>query len=234
MYSYVASGLFERHKLIFAAQLCFKIQQVAGEIDPVAFNFLLRGPRESTDNPLHEWLADEYWQMACGDDDVTHWTLPAHRGIKLFEAVQGCSDDGLGSRHWHVNDRGFGQCVYGCGCYTGCNSITMVARQINTEAECNTKRANGIALKWDDVNHRCSYTEVEAEQKCRAAKDMFEQTQLQRPCGVNERYNYKRCDPCPPDEFRELKNHFLPNCVKCSDSNKCGDFGPYCRERCNY
>ena len=182
---------------------------------------------------IGDGMKHKYWQMACGDDDVTHWTLPAHRGIKLFEAVQGCSDDGLGSRHWHVNDRGFGQCVYGCGCYTGCNSITMVARQINTEAECNTQRANGIALKWDDVNHRCSYTEVEAEQRCRAAKDMFEQTRLQRPCGANERYNYQRCEPCPDGEFRELKSHFLPNCVKCSGSNKCGDFGPACRQACD-
>ena len=65
VFDYVSSGLFERHKLIFAAQLCFKIQQVAGEIDPVAFSFLLRGPKEGTDNPLQEWLPDEYWQMCA-------------------------------------------------------------------------------------------------------------------------------------------------------------------------
>ena len=42
VFSYVASGLFERHKLVYAAQLCFKIQAGRGEIDPLAFEFLLR------------------------------------------------------------------------------------------------------------------------------------------------------------------------------------------------
>ena len=65
VFDYVSSGLFERHKLIFASQLCFKIQQTAGAIDPVAFNFLLRGPLEQSENPLSEWLADEYWCRAC-------------------------------------------------------------------------------------------------------------------------------------------------------------------------
>jgi dynein heavy chain len=61
VFSYVASGLFERHKLIYASQLCFKIQFQQELIDPVAFNFLLRCPRESGPNPCQEWLSDEYW-----------------------------------------------------------------------------------------------------------------------------------------------------------------------------
>ena len=62
VYSYVASGLYERHKLIYAAQLCFKIEMRKDLIDPKAFSFLLRGPMElGTTNPCAEWLSDEYW-----------------------------------------------------------------------------------------------------------------------------------------------------------------------------
>jgi len=62
VYSYVASGLFERHKLIYCSQLCFKIEMQKDLIDPKAFMFLLRGPMElGTTNPCSEWLLDEYW-----------------------------------------------------------------------------------------------------------------------------------------------------------------------------
>jgi len=65
VFSYVASGLFESHKLIYASQLCFKIQFQQDLIDPIAFNFLLRCPLETgTANPCIEWLLDDNW-AAC-------------------------------------------------------------------------------------------------------------------------------------------------------------------------
>eukprot|EP01051_Picozoa_sp_SAG22_P001101 SAG22_NODE_38_length_26325_cov_107.302067_39_plen_221_part_00 len=63
VFSYVASGLFERHKLVYASQLCFKIQMSRGEIDMAAFEFLLRGGSEPAENPVSEWLLDENWHM---------------------------------------------------------------------------------------------------------------------------------------------------------------------------
>ena len=62
VYSYIASGLFERHKLVYASQLCFKIQFQQELIDPKAFQFMLRAPKEvGSTNPCAEWLSDEYW-----------------------------------------------------------------------------------------------------------------------------------------------------------------------------
>merc|ERR1711871_32633 len=63
VFSYVASGLFEQHKLVYASQLCFKIQASRGEIDAVAFDFLLRGGYEQADNPIEEWLSNDNWYM---------------------------------------------------------------------------------------------------------------------------------------------------------------------------
>ena len=63
VFAYVSAGLFEQHKLIFASELCFKILKQRGEIDPVAFDFLLRGPMSVCDNPCSEWLPDDNWYM---------------------------------------------------------------------------------------------------------------------------------------------------------------------------
>merc|ERR1712054_344854 len=50
IFTWVARGLFERHKLIFIAQLCFNLMRrgVLGEdnaMDETLFNFLMRSPR---------------------------------------------------------------------------------------------------------------------------------------------------------------------------------------------
>ena len=63
VFAYVASGLFEEHKLVYASQLCFKIQASRGEIDPIAFDFLLRGGYDQAENPIEEWLANDNWYM---------------------------------------------------------------------------------------------------------------------------------------------------------------------------
>jgi len=61
-FSYVAQGLFERHKLIVATQLCMQILRGRGELSHVKFDFLLRGPKVlGKDNPISEWVNDGVW-----------------------------------------------------------------------------------------------------------------------------------------------------------------------------
>ena len=57
-----AQGLFERHKLIVASQLCIAVLKRAGQLSQAKFDFLLRGPRrDGVENPLHDWLSDSVW-----------------------------------------------------------------------------------------------------------------------------------------------------------------------------
>lgn len=52
-------GLFERHKLIVATQLCMAVLRSKGELQHQKFEFLLRGPKEmGVDNPLGDWVSD--------------------------------------------------------------------------------------------------------------------------------------------------------------------------------
>lgn len=95
-FSYVAQALFERHKLIFACQLCFRVLAQAGELQMDFFEFLLRGPMEAgTDNPLSEWLDDKAW--------ATLQTL------KQFELYERLPDEIVGSakrfRDWYELER---------------------------------------------------------------------------------------------------------------------------------
>jgi dynein heavy chain len=95
-FSYVTQGLFERHKLIFACQLCFRMLALKGELQMDFFDFLLRGPMEAgADNPLSEWLDDRAWA-----------TLQA---LKQFELYERLPDEIIGSakrfRDWYELDR---------------------------------------------------------------------------------------------------------------------------------
>ena len=55
-------GLFERHKLIVATQLCMAILKKNGELQQQKFDFLLRGPKVmGMENPLKEWILDSVW-----------------------------------------------------------------------------------------------------------------------------------------------------------------------------
>ena len=55
-------GLFERHKLIVATQLCMAILKKNGELQQQKFDFLLRGPKVmGMENPLKEWVLDSVW-----------------------------------------------------------------------------------------------------------------------------------------------------------------------------
>lgn len=52
-------GLFERHKLIVATQLCMAVLRSKGELQHQKFEFLLRGPKEmGVDNPLGDWVSE--------------------------------------------------------------------------------------------------------------------------------------------------------------------------------
>ena len=55
-------GLFERHKLIVATQLCMAVLRQQGELQRSKFDVLLRGPKVmGVDNPLSEWVSDSVW-----------------------------------------------------------------------------------------------------------------------------------------------------------------------------
>jgi dynein heavy chain len=57
-----AQGLFERHKLIVAAQLCISILKRAGKLQQDKLDFLVRGPKITTaPNQLKDWLQDSAW-----------------------------------------------------------------------------------------------------------------------------------------------------------------------------
>jgi len=77
IFTWVARGLFERHKLIFMSQLCFNLMRRGnlGEdnlMDETLFQFLMRSPRKmGEDNPL-DWLPISAWQSCqalCELDD---------------------------------------------------------------------------------------------------------------------------------------------------------------------
>jgi dynein heavy chain len=56
--TFCVQGLFERHKLIVATQLCMAVLRSRGELQRTKFEFLLRGPKEmGGDNPLKDWVS---------------------------------------------------------------------------------------------------------------------------------------------------------------------------------
>lgn len=66
IFTWVARGLFEEHKLIFAAQLCFKLMQkgvLSEAYNPLYYDFLLRAHRRSSDaeKPL-DWIPKANWE----------------------------------------------------------------------------------------------------------------------------------------------------------------------------
>ena len=96
VFSYIASGLFERHKLIVAAQLVMAILKQRGELHHALFAYLLKGPRVlGHDNPLNEWVSDGTWA-----------SVQALREIEEYAAL---SDDLVGSakrwREWMELER---------------------------------------------------------------------------------------------------------------------------------
>lgn len=74
IFTWVSRGLFERHKLIFMAQLTFNLMKrgIIGSEDwnEAQFQFLIRAPTKVTDpNPL-SWLPDAAWAAASALADI--------------------------------------------------------------------------------------------------------------------------------------------------------------------
>jgi dynein heavy chain len=95
-FSFVAQALFERHKLIFACQLCFRVLAQSGDLQMDLFDFLLKGPMEAgSDNPLAEWLDDRAWGSL--------------QALKQFELYERLPDEIIGSakrfREWYELER---------------------------------------------------------------------------------------------------------------------------------
>jgi dynein heavy chain, axonemal len=77
-FAYVAQGLFERHKLIVATQLCIAILRQEGKLHAAKLDFLLRGPRlVGQENPLKEFISDGIWGCVMALRDLDDYaTLP--------------------------------------------------------------------------------------------------------------------------------------------------------------
>lgn len=89
-------GLFERHKLIVATQLCMAVLRSRGELQRAKFEFLLRGPKEmGVDNPLTDWVSESVWGSV--------------QALKELEDYSSLPDDLVGSskrwREWMELER---------------------------------------------------------------------------------------------------------------------------------
>eukprot|EP00899_Mesostigma_viride_P009330 jgi/Mesvir1/18399/Mv14277-RA.1 len=78
IFKYISQGLFERHKLIFAAQLTISIMRQQGTLDMPMFEFLLQAPKAvGQDNPMPEWMSNSVWSSVQALKDIEEFhTLP--------------------------------------------------------------------------------------------------------------------------------------------------------------
>jgi len=64
VFTWVNRGLFEKHKLIFSSQLCFKLMQKGAlktKFEPKLFEFLVRAPKLMGVEKTIEWLPPSVW-----------------------------------------------------------------------------------------------------------------------------------------------------------------------------
>ncbi|KAJ3299892.1 Dynein heavy chain 10, axonemal [Borealophlyctis nickersoniae] len=65
VYNYACTGLFEKHKLMFSFQMCIKLMEAEGQIDPVELNFFLKGDvsleQPATPKPF-PWVTAQGWK----------------------------------------------------------------------------------------------------------------------------------------------------------------------------
>src|SRR5207244_182389 len=76
VYRYVCRGLFEKHKLLFAFQLCIQKLKLEEKIDAQEYNFFLRGGTildRSTrpPNPCADWLNEQSWDSITELDKLS-------------------------------------------------------------------------------------------------------------------------------------------------------------------
>ena len=78
IFQYITQGLFERHRLIAASELAFKILKSKGELDAQSLDHLLKGPRvKGKPNPLGEWLPESAWEALTALSELEAFvTLP--------------------------------------------------------------------------------------------------------------------------------------------------------------
>ncbi len=64
IFQWVNRGLFEKHKLIFCNQLCFKLMQkgvLEEKFNPAYYDFLIRAPKKyGVENPM-DWIPAPAW-----------------------------------------------------------------------------------------------------------------------------------------------------------------------------
>ena len=75
VYKYTCRGLFEAHKLLFSLQLCIKILETSGIINPEEFNFFSLGAGmvdRSTQRPNNtDWLPSGVWDNVTEMDKIS-------------------------------------------------------------------------------------------------------------------------------------------------------------------
>ena len=65
IFCYASRGLFSRHKLVFASQLCFRIMAHAGDLNEPSFRWLLICPKNRSEKPPElDWMQDGSWWAA--------------------------------------------------------------------------------------------------------------------------------------------------------------------------
>ena len=75
VFSYVAQGLFERHKLIVATQLAIAMLKSQDLLDLRKFDYLLRGPKiEGQDNPVKEFVSDGAWAAVIALHEIDEFS----------------------------------------------------------------------------------------------------------------------------------------------------------------
>ena len=71
----VVQGLFERHKLIVATQLCIAILRQEGKLQGAKLDFLLKSPRaQGIENPLREFVSDSAWACVMALRELDDYT----------------------------------------------------------------------------------------------------------------------------------------------------------------
>eukprot|EP00762_Andalucia_godoyi_P002900 ANDGO_04168.mRNA.1 Dynein beta chain len=72
VFTYARRGLFEKHKLVFSADLCFRIMLKSKELDPLEVTQFIAGrrPAQPPPNPLSDWLDDALWANVQGLRDL--------------------------------------------------------------------------------------------------------------------------------------------------------------------
>jgi len=112
MFLGVSRGLFQRHKLVFAAELCFRSLIEAQSLDPLLLSFLVRSEDAVPDmeSPFKEWLDASQWHSVIS---LSTFELPRggdEEGNNVVETpFAGLDRDMLESsrrfRDWHDLER---------------------------------------------------------------------------------------------------------------------------------